>query len=229
MTDTDYEVVFFDIGGVILDLSSMRRGYSLFINRLSAEYDLDPDDAQETWLSALSAHFKGRSGTEYRTAMGGYRKATAALFEDPPAEAEWWPIFERATVGALRPEPEAPAVIAALEEADYQLGIVSDVDDAEMERLLAAFEVRERFETTTTSEAVGFTKPDPRMFETALAAADVAPEDALMIGDRYRHDVEGAADAGLDAVAYGADARGPAATYEIDHLTDLYGVLGVER
>jgi putative hydrolase of the HAD superfamily len=50
-----------------------------------------------------------------------------------------------------------------------------------------------------------------------------------MIGDRYEHDVAGASAAGLDAVAYGADAHGPAADHRIDDLRELPDIVGVER
>lgn len=215
-----YDAVCFDIGGVIVELKSVREGYALFLDRLGEEYDL-PERAFEEWKSVLGTHFKSREGTEYNTAKAGYRKATNALFEEPPAEEEWWPIFEDATRERLRPEPGVVEAIRTIAARDTHVGIVSDIDTVEAEKMLTTFEVWDCFDAVTTSEAVGFTKPDPRMYEAALAAADVAPADAVMIGDRYKHDIEGAVDAGLDAVAYGPDAKGPKATYEIDSMDEL--------
>ena len=43
-------------------------------------------------------------------------------------------------------------------------------------------------------------KPDPRIFERALARARVAPGEAVYIGDLYSIDVRGARAAGLRAV-----------------------------
>jgi HAD superfamily hydrolase (TIGR01509 family) len=45
----------------------------------------------------------------------------------------------------------------------------------------------------------GFQKPDPRMFTTALDACGVAPNKALMVGDRVSHD-GGAAAVGIDTL-----------------------------
>jgi putative hydrolase of the HAD superfamily len=50
-----------------------------------------------------------------------------------------------------------------------------------------------------------------------------------MVGDRYRHDVEGASEAGLVPVAYGEDAHGPAAEFEIRDLRELLEVVGVHE
>jgi putative hydrolase of the HAD superfamily len=50
------------------------------------------------------------------------------------------------------------------------------------------------------SGAVGIEKPDPRIFAMALALADVAPDEALYVGDLYPVDVVGARRAGLEPV-----------------------------
>ena len=52
------------------------------------------------------------------------------------------------------------------------------------------------------SEEIGVAKPDPEMFRIALRPFEIAPEDALMIGDRLSGDILGANNAGLDACWY---------------------------
>lgn len=218
---TRYEAVFFDLGGVVVELRSIREGYALFVARLTEAYEL-PEDALDRWKSALGTYFRGREGTEYRTAREGYRQATAALFDgSPPPESSWLPILERAAAETSRPVEGAIETVRAVADLGVHVGVVSDIDTAEAHDLLARFEIDGCFDSVTTSEAVGYTKPDPRMYETALAAWGGHAEDAVMVGDRYRHDVAGAVDAGLDAVGLGVDAHGPKATYEIDDLREL--------
>jgi putative hydrolase of the HAD superfamily len=43
-------------------------------------------------------------------------------------------------------------------------------------------------------------KPHPSIFSAALRLVDVAPADAVMVGDSLRHDVEGAIRAGMRGV-----------------------------
>src|SRR5207244_3184542 len=50
------------------------------------------------------------------------------------------------------------------------------------------------------SAELGVEKPDPRIFELALAEARVAAREAVHVGDLYSVDVHGARAAGLDAV-----------------------------
>ena len=216
-----YDAVFFDLGGVLVELRSIREGYALFIDRLTAEYDL-PSDALDRWKSALGDYFRGREGTEYRTAREGYRVATRELFDgSPPPESAWRETFEAASEETARPVDGAVETIHAVASEDTHVGVVSDIDTDRAHGLLDQFGVADCFDAVTTSEAVGYTKPDPRMYDAALDAWGGDPADAVMVGDRYEHDVAGAVDAGLDAVAFGPDARGPKATYEISDLRKL--------
>ena len=65
------------------------------------------------------------------------------------------------------------------------------------------------------------------MFETALEKADVDPVRAVMVGDRYEHDMAGASAHGIATVAYGAE-DGPAVDYRLDDLRRLPAFLGFE-
>ena len=49
------------------------------------------------------------------------------------------------------------------------------------------------------SEEIGFSKPDPEIFFSALRSLNVLPKDALMIGDGINSDIRGANNAGIDA------------------------------
>jgi putative hydrolase of the HAD superfamily len=50
------------------------------------------------------------------------------------------------------------------------------------------------------SGEVGARKPEPAIFEAALAELDVAAEDAVFVGDRLVDDVAGAAAVGMTTV-----------------------------
>jgi putative hydrolase of the HAD superfamily len=232
----DYDAVFWDIGGVIVELASIREGYAAFLAELAAEHGLDPGPAVERWKRALGEHFRAAEGTEYRTAAEGYRRATAAVFEaegrEPPPESAWRPILDRSLDAALRTEPGAIGTVRALDEAGIYQAVISDVDTAEAMSMFDELGIDDCFAHVTTSEAVGYKKPDRRMFETALDRAAEHGIDAgrgVMVGDRYEHDIEGASALGLDAIAYGEDASGPVATYQLSNLRDILDIVTVRR
>ena len=58
------------------------------------------------------------------------------------------------------------------------------------------------FKTITNSEMAGVKKPNPIIFEYALNLAQANRENSVMIGDCLEADVQGALDAGLDAIFF---------------------------
>lgn len=228
----NYEAVFWDIGGVILDLESVQAGHRAFVGSLADEHDLDREEALATWRDELGSHFSTREGTEFRSARVGYSRAVAAMVGHELPEEEWLPAFERATHENLEPIAGTVTAIGRLETHVHQ-GIVSDIDTWEGEALLSQFGVADRLDAVTTSEEVGRTKPDPAMFETALEKAGVEPAAALMVGDRYENDMQGAARAGIDTVAFGGSASeatpdDPAVTYRVDDPLEIVDLVGID-
>ncbi|GAB3683509.1 TIGR02253 family HAD-type hydrolase [Salinarchaeum chitinilyticum] len=222
------EAVFWDIGGVILSLDSVQAAHREFVEQLVAEHETTQtaEQAIETWRTTVGDHFRERDGTEFRSAREGYRLAVAEILDEPVPEERWRSTFRTVLETHARANPGAVDAIERLAASPLHVGVVSDVDEKEGRWLIEQFGVLELFDSVTTSEEVGRTKPDPAMFETALEKAGVEPAAAVMIGDRYEHDVEGAADCGLGTIAYGAE-DGPAVDYRVEALHDVPALLGV--
>ncbi len=220
--------MFWDIGGVILDIESVRDAHEVFLRRLVETHapDTPVEDAIQTWRTAVGRYFSEREGTEFRPARTAYDRTVAEIAGESIPAPEWRPAFEAATSETLRPNPDAVETIDRLAESELHVGVLSDVDTEEGFRILEAFGVRERFDSIITSEMVGRTKPDRRMFETALREADVTAGEAIMIGDRYEHDMAGASAVGMTTIAYGAD-DGPDVDYAVDDLREVLSIAGV--
>ncbi|NKI33246.1 YjjG family noncanonical pyrimidine nucleotidase [Croceivirga thetidis] len=58
------------------------------------------------------------------------------------------------------------------------------------------------FQVVMDSEQAGVKKPNPKIFELALASANVSPENSVMIGDDLEADVLGARSVGMHAIHY---------------------------
>jgi HAD superfamily hydrolase (TIGR01509 family) len=95
--------------------------------------------------------------------------------------------------------PGVPDALAALKALGIDLIVVSN-SDGSVERALAELGLTEHLKAVLDSAVVGHEKPDPRIFERALAVAGVAPEAALHVGDMYHQDVRGARAAGIEPV-----------------------------
>jgi len=73
----------------------------------------------------------------------------------------------------------------------------------------------------------GYVKPHRSIFETALAALDVAPEEAAMVGDSAEDDVEGARALGMRAVLLDREGLHPEWPDAIRTLDELPGALAL--
>ena len=110
-----------------------------------------------------------------------------------------------------------------LRKAGLRLGIVSN-SDGRVDQALTAAGLRQYFDVVIDSSIFGREKPDPAIFQAALAALGVAPEEALYVGDLYEVDVVGARAAGIEAVLLTPDSTAPhracRTAASIDELVD---------
>jgi putative hydrolase of the HAD superfamily len=119
--------------------------------------------------------------------------------------------------------------LARLRAAGLRLGVVSN-SDGRVEQALQAAGLRQYFDVVVDSALIGVEKPDPRIFQAALTALGVAPEEALYVGDLYEIDVVGARAAGIEAVLLGRSTAGfPPGCRIASSISDLVnGLLGGE-
>lgn len=114
-----------------------------------------------------------------------------------------------------------PGVRGLLERVHRRarVGVVSNNQAAEQDEKLAFLRLTALVDFMIISEAVGVSKPDPRIFGLALERGGTGPENAVMIGDSWENDVLGARAAGIRAVwfnRFGAERPAPIDVAEVD-------------
>lgn len=95
-----------------------------------------------------------------------------------------------------------PDVIPCLQrwyEQGVTLGIISNFD-TRLYDVLNVLEMESFFSSVTISSEVGAAKPDPDIFQVAMAKHNVAAEDAWHIGDSRKEDYEGANAMGMQGI-----------------------------
>ena len=95
--------------------------------------------------------------------------------------------------------PDVLPAVDELRRLGLRLGIVSDWG-SNLLPIVDGLGLGAELDFVLASGAVGLSKPDPAFFRLATARAGVPPGEALMVGDSYRADVEGALSAGMDAI-----------------------------
>lgn len=107
--------------------------------------------------------------------------------------------YRDAYLGAWRLVPGALAVLRAL-KGRARLGVVTNNVVGEQTRKVQQLGLDSYLDAVVISEAEGVSKPDPRIFRIALDRVGCDAKDAVMVGDAWATDIEGARAAGLQAV-----------------------------
>jgi HAD superfamily hydrolase (TIGR01549 family) len=99
--------------------------------------------------------------------------------------------------------PGAAAMLRALAERGYPIGLVADGFTDTFRNVFAQHGLLDLFSVMAISEQVGVMKPDPRIFRTALDALGIREADygrVIMVGNHLGRDIKGANGLGLVSV-----------------------------
>lgn len=77
------------------------------------------------------------------------------------------------------------------------IGVCTNMLAGMQMRKLYALGLADKIDFLVTSEEAGRDKPDPAIFHLALRKAGCSPEQALMVGDNFSHDILGAHNANI--------------------------------
>lgn len=147
-------------------------------------------------------------------ALGGVRQALFERFSDP------------ASFTLL---PGAAELVAGLAARGLRVGVVSNWSEA-LPGLLEGLGLARHLDFVVVSALESCEKPEPEIFERALARAGVPAARALHAGDDFGRDVQGARAAGILPVLVGPAALPPGESCErVDDLWALARRIGETR
>ncbi len=96
---------------------------------------------------------------------------------------------------------DANNTLRKLSRQRVKLGVISNVSSHEVALgILDKVRLAKYFDLVVTSAESGIRKPDPGIFRYALYQLNIRPEEAIMVGDSERHDIQGGYIAGLRTV-----------------------------
>lgn len=94
---------------------------------------------------------------------------------------------------------DAAPALTQLSEQGLIVGAISN-SHRSLDAFCEHFSLRGLITVSVSSAQHGYMKPHRSIFDSALAKAGVAAEEAVMVGDSLKHDIEGALAAGMRAV-----------------------------
>jgi putative hydrolase of the HAD superfamily len=191
-------------GGHALDEDLFERALNL--NREQSDYAVRP----------LSARLQELFGPDEALDETSARALCTAFLK---------PIFAMA-----RPDPQAVPLLESLRGRGIKTAIVSNTPwgspaDAWRAELMR-HGLLDKVDATVFCMDVGWRKPHRAPFDRALSLLEVAPADALFVGDDHRWDIVGAQNAGLRPVLLESVVAKPRRDYlTIPNLADVIGLL----
>lgn len=189
--------VFFDIGDVLYDEDPPH--LYLFHTMLFAMRRNGVDVTWDEYYARITACVRDRPGTAPLDAAR-YWVADEALWDKVFHEGRGvydsirhpWPF------GVLR--DDIMAVVQDLRR-DFRLGVIANQHPPVVDGL-NHYGIGPLFDVIAIDEIVGYSKPDPRLFQWALDKAGCQPSEALMVGDRPDNDVAPAKSLGMATVRF---------------------------
>jgi len=108
--------------------------------------------------------------------------------------------YRRAREASLVPYPHVMHTLYRLLKEGYRLAVVSDAPRFEAWLRLCYMGLHHIFDVVLTFDDTGERKPSPVPFRMALRLLEVAPREAVMVGDWPERDIVGGSEAGLHTV-----------------------------
>jgi FMN phosphatase YigB (HAD superfamily) len=187
------EVIFFDLGNVILPFNNFQIAEKL--SRFSQKREFQDPKQIFSYLfdlekGVINDFDMGRvSPSEFFQSIKKYLGLSIAFEKFIPI---WTDIFIE--------DREVSEIIRSL-KGKWRLGLLSNTDPLHFHYIVSTFPVLSALEKWILSYEVGFKKPDARIFQRAMEWASVEPEKILFIDDTKGH-VEAAISLGMQGIHF---------------------------
>jgi len=127
-----------------------------------------------------------------------------------------------------RPVPGARELLRRLHRRATVV-VVTNNEVAEQEEKVRFLGIGPYLDGLVISEAIGASKPDPRIFEVALSTGGARPGQAVMLGDSWASDIEGARGAGIRPIWFNRFGLPPSPGRPVPELRSLRPSEAAER
>jgi putative hydrolase of the HAD superfamily len=232
--------VFFDFAGTLFNDRDLRDIHLRQLRFVAEAANIDATDRE------LRAAYRQGMGVAYRAVAVGPSYTHRALFGaafSATADALGGTIDDAiaqeavtrqyaATIEHAVLRSDVLTTLATLQRAGVHVGIVSNIDDEQLDPMLDRLGLRAVIDAATSSDGAGSCKPDPEIYRLAMGKAGAAPSQSLFVGDSLGHDVFGPAALGMRtawlAPTPGAEPGHIRPDSVIDTLGDVLEIVGIE-
>ena len=181
------KAVFFDLGGVIVDVHDKS-----FIDALVRVSPFSPQD-----FLVRARKFSAQKELEMGTiSLKEFYEKTREYFYISMKFAE----FEDKFTQVFSPRKSVIDVIEKIKDA-VTVGVISDTSEAHFNRIVEQVEIIQQLPVIILSYREQIMKPDPAIFETAIHRANCDPQEAVFFDDKEEN-AKAAARIGMHGLLY---------------------------
>jgi putative hydrolase of the HAD superfamily len=191
--NAEIKAVTFDVGGTLIEpWPSVGHVYAEVAE--SHGYHFAPDELNARFRTAWKAK------QNFRHSRADWAGLVRATFGTPECDKFFPELYERfASAKVWRVFDDVRPALLRLKNQGLKLGIISNWDER-LRPLLDQLELTAFFDAISISSEAGHCKPSPEIFRKALQLLSLPGAEVLHVGDSETEDVEGAHQAGLQAV-----------------------------
>lgn len=169
---------------------------------LSLGYPVQGEDFRITFWQKLNEYYMERETEfiEYTTTFLLQNLLVETGLTDVPGHHLQTAVdaFYDVTEQHWQPEPDAAPTLQVLAKQGYRMAIISNAgDDRDVQALVDKAGIHHFFDMVLSSAAVGYRKPNPKIFSLVMEQMQIQPAEAAMIGDTLGADILGAQNAGI--------------------------------
>lgn len=237
------KAIFFDLGDTLFDFEPFKhRAIFEQSGRATYDYLLTRGLRLPPYVRYFRLHFNAikwaylwsrltfREFNSFHVLCANCARLKLNLSEVELKELCWmWyePLTRRSSV-----EPDVAPTLARFRDRGLKLAIVSNtfIPGFVLDRHLDLHGLLEFFPVRIYSSEIGFRKPDRRIFQAALHATGVRPDETIFVGDLVRTDIRGARRMGICSVLRqpkAASRTHRVADHVVRRISELYPMLPI--
>lgn len=195
--------IIFDLDDTLYDYRSANELAEKYIKKYIAKQYYLPNEAVEKALQA------GKNRTKQLLPEGAAQHSRILYFQHALEEMGINPIgkawqleciFWEKFLEKIELYAGFQDVLEWLRSANIKIAICTDLTAGIQQQKIMKLGLDKYVDVLVTSEEVGYEKPDRRMFQLTLEKLQLKPDEAVMVGDSWNKDIQGAVNMGIKAI-----------------------------
>ncbi len=202
-----YSVITFDMGLTLVTLEPFAEMFFRVGQRLGLQANLGALEkaTDEVWKQVMEEDATTRYEPTTESSRRWWRDVNLRTLRAAGVPPVYWDAMDAGFMALLdNPAeysifPDVRTTLTALRAHGFRLGVISNWN-SDLPDMCRAWGIAPFFDFILASWAVGYAKPNPRIFQEAVLRAGADAGNMLHVGDNYVADVLGARTTGIDAI-----------------------------